>query len=77
MGVDTATNAHSSLSQKVFSDRKRWPGDGRLKATELEVIKSLVQDVTGDPGEPSLEVDNTSALPNVSLLYSFIYLNLQ
>jgi len=77
MGVDTAIDAYSSLSQQVFSDQKRWPGDGRLKATKLEMIKSLVQDVTGDPGEPSLEVDNTSALPNVSLLYSFIYSNLQ
>jgi hypothetical protein len=61
MGVDTATGAHNTLAQRVFPDRKRWPGDGRFRATKLEeVIKSLVQDVTGDPEEPLLEVDNTS-----------------
>jgi len=58
IGVDTAIDAYYSL---VFSDQKRWPGDGRFKATTLEeAIKSLVQDVTGDPKEPLLEVDNTS-----------------
>jgi len=60
MGVDTAADAYSSLSQQIFSDRGRWPGDGGFKATKREeVIKSLVQDVTGDPEEPLLEVDNT------------------
>jgi len=61
MGVDTAIDSYNSLAQQVFSDQKRWPADGRFKATTLEeAIKSLVQDVTGDPKEPLLEVDNTS-----------------
>jgi hypothetical protein len=61
MDVDTAINAYNSLTQQVFSDQKRWPGDGRFKATKLEqVIKSVVQDVTGDPEEPLLEVGDTS-----------------
>jgi len=61
VGVDTATDAYNSLAQQFPSDQKRWPGAGRFKATTLEeVIKSLVQDVTGDPEEPLLEVDSTS-----------------
>ena len=61
IGVDTAIDAYNSLSQQVFSDQKRWPGDGKFKATMLEeAIKSLVQGVTGDPKEPLLEVNNTS-----------------
>jgi len=61
MGVDTAIDSYNSLAQQVFSDQKRWPGDGRFEATTLEeAIKSLVQGVTGDPKEPLLEVDNTS-----------------
>jgi len=61
MGVDTAIDAYSSLAQQVFSDQKRWPGDGKFKATKLkEVIKSIVRDVTGDPEEPLLEVGDAS-----------------
>ena len=61
MGVDTAIDAYNNLTQQVFSDPKRWPGDGRFKATKLEeLIKSVVQDVTGNPEEPLLEVSNAS-----------------
>ncbi len=61
MDVETAIDSYNNLAQKVFSDRKRWPGDGRFKATNLEeVIKSVVQDVTGNPEEPLLEVGNAS-----------------
>jgi hypothetical protein len=61
MGVDTAIDAYNGLVQQVFSDQKRWHGNGRFKATKLEeVFKSIVQDVTGDPEEPLLEVGNTS-----------------
>jgi len=61
MGIDTAIDAYNSLTQQVFSDQKRWPGDGRFKATKLEeVIKSVVQDITGDPEELLLEVGDTS-----------------
>ena len=64
MGVDAAIDAYDSLAQQFFSDQKQWPGDGMFKATKLEeAIKSLVQDVTGDPEEPLLEVANTSACP--------------
>jgi len=61
MDVETAIDSYNNLAQKVFSDRKQWPGDGRFKATNLEeVIKSVVQDVTGNPEEPLLEVGNAS-----------------
>jgi hypothetical protein len=61
MGADTATDAYNSLAHQVFSDQKRWPGAGRFKVTKLEeVIIFVVQDVTGDPEKPLLEVDNTS-----------------
>jgi hypothetical protein len=62
MDVDTAIDAYNNLSQQIFSDPKRWPGDGMFKATKLEeVIKSVVQEVTGDPEEPLLEVGDASA----------------
>ena len=49
VGVDTAIDACNNLSQQVFSVQKRRPGDRRFKATKPEeVIKSLVQDLTGD-----------------------------
>ena len=52
MGVDTAIDAYNDLAQQVFSDQKGWAGDGRFKVTKLEeVIKSIVQGVTGDPEE--------------------------
>ena len=57
MDVDAAINSYSNLAQQVFSDPKRWPADGRFKATKLEeAIKSVVRDVTGNPDEPLLEV---------------------
>ena len=62
MDVDSAINHYNNLAQKVFSDPKQWPGDGRFKATKLEeVIKSVVREVTGDPEEPLLEVGNIPA----------------
>jgi hypothetical protein len=61
MSVDAAINAYNNLAQQVFSDPKRWPGDGTFKATKLEeVIKSVVRDVTGDPEELLLEVGDAS-----------------
>ena len=61
MDVDVAIISYNTLAQQVFSERKRWLGDGRFKATNLkEVVKSVVQDITGNPEEPLLEVDNTS-----------------
>ena len=61
MDVEMAINSYNNLAQQVFSDRKRWPGDGRFKATNLEeVIKFVVQGVTGNPEEPLLEVGNAS-----------------
>ncbi len=61
MDVDVAINSYNTLAQQVFSERKRWLGDGRFKATNLkEVVKSVVQDITGNPEEPLLEVGNTS-----------------
>jgi len=61
MDIDTALDAYNNLVQRVFSDPKPWPTDGRFKATKLkEVIQSIVQNATGDPEEPLLEVDNAS-----------------
>ena len=62
MDVDAAIDSYNNLVHQVFSDPKRWPGDGRFKATNLEeVFKSVVQDVTGNSEEPLLEVGNASA----------------
>jgi len=61
MDVEAAIDSYNTLAQQVFSDRKRWPGDGKFKATNLEeVIKAVVQGVTGNPEEPLLEVHNAS-----------------
>ena len=61
MDVETAIYSYNNLARQVFSERKRWFGDGRFKATNLEeVIKSLVQDITSNPEEPLLEVGNSS-----------------
>ena len=61
MDVVTAIDSYNNLTQQVFSDPKRWPVDGRFKATKLEeAIKSVVRDVTGDPEEPLLEVGSAS-----------------
>ena len=60
MDVETAINSYNNLAQQVFSERKRWVGDGRFKATNLEeAIKSVVRDITSNPEEPLLEA-NTS-----------------
>ena len=60
MDVDTAIDSYNNLAQQVFSDPKRWPADGRFKATKLEeAIKSVVKDVTGDSDSPLLEGDET------------------
>ncbi|KIM43600.1 hypothetical protein M413DRAFT_443515, partial [Hebeloma cylindrosporum] len=61
MDVDSAIDAYNTLAQQVFSDPKRWPGDGRFRATKLkDVIKSVVQRVTGDPEELLLEVGDAT-----------------
>ena len=61
MDVEAAIDAYKNLAQQVFSDRKRWLGDGRFKATNLEeAIKFVVRDITGNPEEPFLEASNTS-----------------
>ncbi|KIM42400.1 hypothetical protein M413DRAFT_43952, partial [Hebeloma cylindrosporum] len=61
MDVDTAIDHYNNLAKKVFSASKRWPGDGKFKATKLEeVIKSVVGDVTGDSEELLLELGDTS-----------------
>jgi len=61
MDVEAAIYSYNILAQQVFSDRKRWPGDGKFKATNLEeVIKYVVQGVTGNPEEPLLEAGNAS-----------------
>ena len=61
MDVEMAINSYNNLAQQVFSDPKRWPGNGRFKATNLEeAIKSVVQDVTGNPEESLLDIGNPS-----------------
>ena len=61
MDVLTAINTYNNLAEQVFSDPKRWPVDGRFKATKLEeAIKSVVSGVTGNPEEPLLEVSNAA-----------------
>ena len=57
MDVDMAINHYDDLAKQVFSDMKQW-GDGKVKAQKLEdVIKSVVETVTGDPESPLLERD--------------------
>ncbi|KAF8961360.1 acyl transferase/acyl hydrolase/lysophospholipase [Flammula alnicola] len=56
MDVDKAIKCYDDLAKDVFSDPKRWGGDGKFKATKLEeAIKSVVKDVTGDSESPLLE----------------------
>ncbi|KAF8961379.1 hypothetical protein BDZ97DRAFT_1208591 [Flammula alnicola] len=56
MDVDKAIKCYDDLAKDVFSDPKRWGGDGKFKATKLEeAIKSVVKDVTGDSELPLLE----------------------
>ncbi|KAF8961390.1 acyl transferase/acyl hydrolase/lysophospholipase [Flammula alnicola] len=58
MDVDQAIKYYDDLAKHVFSDPKRWGGDGKFKATKLEeAIKSVVKDVTGDSESPLLEGD--------------------
>ena len=57
MDVDTAIKHYDDLAKRVFSDMKRC-GDGKFKAKKLkQVIKSVVETVTGDPESPLLERD--------------------
>ena len=59
--MDTAIECYNNLAQQVFSTSKRWPSDGKFKATKLEeVIKSVVNGVTSNPEELLLEVGNAS-----------------
>ena len=56
MDVDKAIKHYGTLVKHVFSHPKGRPGDGKFKATKLEVaIKSIVREVTGDPDSPLLE----------------------
>jgi hypothetical protein len=60
MDVDTAIRHYDDLAKRVFSDQKRWIGDGKFKASNLEkAIKSAVKDVTGDSESPLLEGDES------------------
>jgi len=57
MDVDKVIECYNELSEKVFSDQKRW-GDGKFKATKLEaVIKSAVNDATDGTETLLLEDD--------------------
>jgi hypothetical protein len=54
MDVDEAIECYSDLAKQVFSDMK-WYGDGfKVKKLE-EVIKSVVETITGDSESPLLE----------------------
>jgi hypothetical protein len=58
MDVDTAIKHYDELAKYVFSDPKRWIGDGKFKAGRLEeAVKSVVRDTTGDSESPLLEGD--------------------
>jgi len=58
MDVDAAIRHYNELTKNVFSDPKRWAGDGGFKAENLEeVIKSVVKEITGDSESPLLEAD--------------------
>ena len=59
LDIETAIKHYDNLAKEVFgaSNKKRW-GDGKFKASKLEeVIKSVVESVTGDPESPLLEDD--------------------
>jgi hypothetical protein len=61
MDVDIAIDAYRNLAEQVFSASKRWPSDGKFKATKLEeVIKSVVGVATGNSEEPLMEVSDES-----------------
>jgi len=58
MDIDTAIKRYNELTKNVFSDPKRWAGDGKFKAGKLEdAIKSVVKEITGDSESPLLEDD--------------------
>ena len=58
MDVDAAIKHYNELTKSVFSDPKRWAGDGRFKAGKLEeAIKCVVKEITGDSESPLLEGD--------------------
>jgi hypothetical protein len=58
MDVDTAITHYTNLAKHVFSDPKLWGGNGKFKARKLEeAIRSMVQNITGDPDLPLLESD--------------------
>ena len=58
MDVDTAIKHYNDVAKQVFSDMKRWGGDGKFKAKKLEeAIKSVVKHVTEDSESPLLEDD--------------------
>jgi hypothetical protein len=58
MDVDTAIKHYDDLAKHVFSDPKRWGGDGKFKAAKLEeAVKSTVKDMTGDSESPLFDGD--------------------
>ena len=58
MDIDTAIKRYNELTKNVFSDPKRWAGDGKFKAGKLEdAIKSVVKEITGNSESPLLEDD--------------------
>jgi len=56
MDVDVAINHYDALVQHVFSHPKRWQGDGKFKATNLEeAMKATIRDAIGDSEAHLLE----------------------
>jgi len=62
MDADTAIKHYGTLVKHVFSHPKGRLGDGKFKATKLEIaIKSIVREVTGDSESPLLERNESTA----------------
>ena len=60
MDVDTAIKHYSTLTEHVFSQPKRWKGEGKFKATRLEeAMKAMVRDMTGNSESLLLEKNET------------------
>jgi len=58
MDVDMAIHHYDNLAKHVFSHPKRWQGDGKFKATNLEeAMKATIRDAIGDSEAPLLEHD--------------------
>jgi len=58
MDVDAAIEHYNKLAKRIFSDPKRWRGNGKFKAGKLEeAIKSVVEEITGDSESPLSEGD--------------------